>query len=272
MKKWIALMLSLLLVFGMAACSSGSGDGEDEREDKIDPEALFSVNDNAGEKSTDDHIEIDPDAEENDSGTKSSEPIAVDFDYTGTCGEDAQWGYVEETGALTIIGTGNMNDFIAGSRTQWRGMNIKSVSFHGVTSIGAYAFEWCENLTEITIGDSVTCIGEGAFVGCSGLTEITIPDSVTSIDAIAFRACTGLTEITIGNGVTSIGEYAFHYCTGLTEATIPDGVITIEANAFNECSSLSDVYYGGTREQWEEIEIGEEKEGELSNATIHYAQ
>ena len=46
---------------------------------------------------------------------------------------------------------------------------------NSVTSIGEWAFSYCESLTSITIPNSVTRIGSGAFSGCSGLTSITIP-------------------------------------------------------------------------------------------------
>ena len=50
-----------------------------------------------------------------------------------------------------------------------------------VTSIGSSAFEYCSDLTSVTIPASVTSIGKDAFLNCSGLTSVTIPDSVTSI-------------------------------------------------------------------------------------------
>jgi hypothetical protein len=42
-----------------------------------------------------------------------------------------------------------------------------------VTSIGNYAFAFCESLTSITIPDSVTSIGNSAFSGCSSLRAVT---------------------------------------------------------------------------------------------------
>ena len=92
----------------------------------------------------------------------------------------------------------------------------ESVEYEGtvcsVTSIGDYAFYYCDGLTSVTIPNSVTSIGDYAFKGCSGLTSVTIPNSVTSIGNSAFYGCKGLTSVTIGNSVTSIGEYAFEDC------------------------------------------------------------
>ena len=64
-----------------------------------------------------------------------------------------------------------------------------------VTSIGDYAFYYCDSLTSITIPESVTSMGEGAFWGCSSLTGITIPDSVTEIEGWAFSGCDSLKTI-----------------------------------------------------------------------------
>ncbi len=50
-----------------------------------------------------------------------------------------------------------------------------------------------ENITDVTIPNSITSIGFAAFFGCAGLTSITIPDSVTSIGFGALEGCTALT-------------------------------------------------------------------------------
>ena len=41
-----------------------------------------------------------------------------------------------------------------------------------VTSIGHSAFYFCDNLTSITIPESVTSIGDHAFDGCTSLKDI----------------------------------------------------------------------------------------------------
>ena len=144
-----------------------------------------------------------------------------------------------------------------------------------VTSIGEYAFGWCESLTSITIPNSVTSIGSSAFRGCKNLTSITIPNSVTSIDEDAFQWCTslasinvdsgnvyysslngvlynkdktelirspeGIKSITIPDSVTSIGWGAFYNCESLTSITIPNSVTSIGDYAFIDCKSLKNV-------------------------------
>ncbi len=175
-----------------------------------------------------------------------------------------------------------------------------------VTSIGSYAFYNCDSLTSVTIPDSVTSIGDWAFEDCSSLTSITIPDSVTSIGDGAFSFCKSLVSITVDsdnssycsvNGVffnknkttlicypagkdntsysipdsvISIGSAAFFYCTSLTSITIPDSVTSIGFIAFIYCTSLTDVYFIGSKEQWNSININSSNDS-LTNAIIHFS-
>ena len=111
----------------------------------------------------------------------------------------------------------------------------------GVTSIGDFVFEHCENLTSVIIPEGVTSIGNAAFDSCKNLTSITIPEGVTSIGNSAFEHCKNLTSITILKGVTSIGWSAFSGCENLTSITIPKGVTRIESWAFEHCENLTSV-------------------------------
>ncbi|MCB5995628.1 leucine-rich repeat domain-containing protein, partial [Flavobacterium psychrophilum] len=70
-----------------------------------------------------------------------------------------------------------------------------------VTAIGESAFVHCNNLTSVTIPNSVTTIGDYVFGGCFGLTSVTIPNSVITINRGAFAGCSGLTSVTIPNSV-----------------------------------------------------------------------
>lgn len=136
-----------------------------------------------------------------------------------------------------------------------------------VTTIEDYAFLTCTGLTSIEIPDSVTTLGIQAFGYCDGLTSVTIGSGVTAIGWCAFGDCISLTSVTIRNGVTAIVEGAFYGCINLTSVTIPNSVTTIESNVFNSCDALTTVYFGGTQEQWNAIEIGTYN-GNLPNAEI----
>lgn len=102
----------------------------------------------------------------------------------------------------------------------------------GVTTIGGFAFEFCDNLTTVNIAKSVTVINESAFRKCTSLTAITIPSNVTTIGDNVFFDCDALTSVTLEEGVTTIGEAAFMDCSALTTITLPASVTEIGPGAF----------------------------------------
>ena len=154
--------------------------------------------------------------------------------------------------------------------------NIKKVIIEpGVTSIGSYAFYWCENLTEIEIPDTVTCIGKNAInTNLDGA-------KIKTVDYIARGTCgdkliwqlkwdgtmtisgTGqmdnwnyysmpwknyvldIKKVIVQDGVTSIGSYAFDYlqseCENLTEVILPNTITDIGKSAFCGCPVLSKI-------------------------------
>lgn len=121
-----------------------------------------------------------------------------------------------------------------------------------VTSIGDSTLYGYENLTDITIPESVTSIGDWVFTYCSKLTRVNITD-IAKWCSIAFsdnQSCpldganlylngNLVTNLTIPDGVTSIGKWAFYSCAGLTSLTIPDSVTSIGVHAFEYCSLTS---------------------------------
>jgi hypothetical protein len=109
---------------------------------------------------------------------------------------------------------------------------------NNVTSIGAFAFYTCENLTSITIPNSVTSIGNYAFRSCTNLTSMTIPDGITSING-TFAFCWSLSSITLPNSLTNIGAETFFGCIGLSSITIPSSVTSIGDVAFYYCENLT---------------------------------
>lgn len=114
---------------------------------------------------------------------------------------------------------------------------------YNVTSIGDRAFYDCNNLTNITIPNSITSIGVSAFYRCMALTSVVIPNSVINIGNSAFNACTTMTSLTLGNSVTTIGESAFSSCRSLTNILIPTSVTTIGNSAFSGCNSIMNIEF-----------------------------
>lgn len=129
-------------------------------------------------------------------------------------------------------------------RKFFRGTTIQSFHelqfFTGIDEIGNDAFRLCENLSSITIPESVFWIEEYAFASCSKLETIVIPNNVTWIGQGAFSGC-GLTSIVIGNGVSVIGNDSFYNCRKLMSVFIPDNVTKIGLSAFGGCDNLKEI-------------------------------
>lgn len=149
-----------------------------------------------------------------------------------------------------------------------------------VKEIGYNAFEYCDNLTNVILGDNVTEIGERAFEGCVKLTDIDVNENnpnYTSVDGVLFDkdmtelivypAGKSKTKYNVPEGVTNIHERSFMHCRQLVEIFIPTTVTSIGFAPFHDCKNLTDIYYGGTEEQWKGIkktDIG------AKNVPIHY--
>ncbi len=142
-----------------------------------------------------------------------------------------------------------------------------------------YAFCGCTSLQRVTIGGKIVNIGEGAFMNCNNLESVVLEDSVTYIYPSAFQNCSALENIRLSKNiqdkiqgfsyceslesfcippkVTEISRVAFRACNNMKSVYIPSCVTTITDAAFLECESLEAVYFGGSREEWEGIKIGE---------------
>lgn len=108
-----------------------------------------------------------------------------------------------------------------------------------ITSIGAYAFHGCTNITTVTLPDTIEIIGNQAFGQCYNLREIVIPEGVTSIGSYAFTDCYKLTSITLPSTITELKTAVFQKCSSLDYLYIPAGISAIDWAVFLGCVSLS---------------------------------
>ena len=207
----------------------------------------------------------------------------------GAEGSSVQWKY-DNTGTLTISGTGAMADFSVGA-SPWYDYETEITTVvveNGVTYVGKNSFRTFDNLTTATIADSVekiggyafysssklesvklsnnlTYISQRAFGYCSSLASIVIPKSVTYIEGEAFIACSSLTSIEIPDGIEEIGSGLFSGCSSLTSIKLSDTITRIGSDAFHGCSSLAsitlpdDVSYIGSNAFWECSNLAEIK-------------
>ena len=126
----------------------------------------------------------------------------------------------------------------------------------GITEIPFGAFLECPDLERVTIESGVESIGGGAFVFNSRLQEVTIPETVTTIQNRAFGDCDMLREVTVPEGVTYLLDEAFSGCDSLQVVSLPSTLSYMHGNhIFSSCDNLTDIYYNGTRVEWEAIEV-----------------
>ena len=125
-----------------------------------------------------------------------------------------------------------------------------------VTEIGKVAFAGCTNLREAELPSGITVINRGAFSDCTNLKSIKLPLGLTSIRSGAFAGCSSLTSIEIPEGVTELEGETFNSCENLTSITIPVSMESIQMDIFSYYNrSISDIYYAGSKEQWEKIDF-----------------
>ena len=109
-----------------------------------------------------------------------------------------------------------------------------------MTAIGPFVCFGCENLTSVTIPNSVTSIGKQGFQ-YSNLTSLTIPNSLSRIEEGFCNGCLSLETLTLGDNLKHIGKWAFLHCESLKSVTIPYGVTFIGVAAFAGCTNLGSV-------------------------------
>lgn len=162
------------------------------------------------------------------------------------------------------------------------------------------AFNGCNNITSISIPDSITTIENRAldfnssaftvynnakYLGNStnpylvlvkatdtSITTCNIHTDAKLIYAFAFKECTLLTSVTIPDSVTIIGNSVFYKCDALESLIIGSGVTSIGNGIIyyeSYDAKLKSVYYGGSAEEWNTIAIGKYN-GNLTDATRYY--
>ncbi len=184
---------------------------------------------------------------------------------TGKCGENAYYTFDSATGKLVISGTGKI--YADAFREN---IEIKNIIIgDNITKVSAGAFDLCCNLESVCFGDSITEIEYFGFGACSSLTVVALSKDLTIIGDKAFQYCSNLERVILFDNVTSINYQAFFDCFSLESINIPKKVAHIGEGTFRNCYALTDIYYEGSEDEWNKIDIGEKNTG-LYNATIHY--
>lgn len=112
--------------------------------------------------------------------------------------------------------------------------SAKSLSF----DIAGFAFAYCTSLQTVTLPDTVYVdynkIGEGAFAFCENLTDITIGEKFATVGTGAFAYCSSLRSVALSPKQKVIEEFTFAYCDELSNVTFSDEIRSIKESAFTE--------------------------------------
>lgn len=153
-------------------------------------------------------------------------------------------------------------------------------------TIGDKAFEYCENLKNITI-NNIEKVGGNAFYGCQSIENVYLLslEKWCAIDfendyanPISFSTTAKLyinnvyaEDIVIPETVTDIGNYAFCYNESIKSVTLPKSIKRIGDFSFYSCDSLTDVFYKGSPASWSLIDFGEANQI-TSGTTLHFSE
>lgn len=103
---------------------------------------------------------------------------------------------------------------------------------------GAFAHS---KVTEIVIPNSVRSVGAGAFAYASDLTDVTLPLELEEIADHCF-AGTSIVNIAVPESVKDVGMGAFQDCTKLHTVILPKSLKFIDDFAFDGCHNLYEIY------------------------------
>ena len=206
-------------------------------------------------------------------------------EYAGECGSRATWRLTDD-GVLTISGKDGIyeygwygeDDVYHPAPWAEEGMPAvkKLVVNSGITYIGSSTFEGLDQLTSVSLPDTMEYIGWGAFSDCASLTSIVVPEGIkvlyantfarcTSLRSVKlpstlewindciFSGCTSLRDIVLPEGIDYIPWRMFDGCTSLRSVTIPGSIMSVSNDAFSGCTALTSVIFGGSRADWENM-------------------
>ena len=144
------------------------------------------------------------------------------------------WTYFEVDGGVAL-GSGQGADRAVDASISGELIIPSTIDEKPVTTIRRYACCMLSNVTSVVIPDTVKYIDDFAFDNCNELSSVTIGNGVESIGYFAF-AYGNLKSVTIPEGVTHIGREAFYGCGSLSSVRIPSSVGYIGPGAFAKCS------------------------------------
>ena len=152
--------------------------------------------------------------------------------YSGECG-DVQWNFDPDTGRLTLICQGYMEEFGRGE-APWQ--------------------EWAESITSLVLEGELSGPSPYAFADLTKLRSVSWCETILSISDGMFQGCTGLKTMQVPESVYEVGMEAFAQCSALAKVYLPESLSLISKGAFDG-TSLKYICYAGEESQWENVSV-----------------
>lgn len=209
---------------------------------------------------------------------------------TYIAGDNIKAYYFETEKKICFEGTGPMYDWESSDDVPWYHDVINTILVgEGITTVGANAFAYHDELSEASLPGSLRIIGSYAFCQAysysntkgnlqnadipegveeigdfafrgNALETISIPDSVETIGISAFEDCSDALSLHIGAGVTQLKKRAFFGLKKVQRLKIPGNIEIIPEQAFYRTGAVEIVISDGVKM------IGREAFGECKNA------
>lgn len=123
------------------------------------------------------------------------------------------------------------------------GSSLKKIVVNdNITSIGAYAFKSCYNLTEISLPSTIKEIPTYMLSSCRSLKTLTLPEGVESIGQYAISWCDSLSVVNFPSSLRRIEWCGFYRTDGLVDLVLPEGLEYLGSSSFSQCYNLETVY------------------------------
>lgn len=244
MKKILACLCCVSLLFGTAVCNitASAGEAPKERSKEVTYKGItyyIDLGKNVSVTAVDDKLYASYNPEYAQTKVFAF-PSEIQYEETGeTLPVTSISGGFRDLSATKIIIPKTVKNFNAGFVNGFAGNeSLEEVTIEeGSVLENIGSFYSCTNLKRIGIGetnklpDTVTSIGGSAFKNCIKLQEIDIPATISSIEPEAFYGCTNLAKVNFNTytqgenkgkcDLRSFSSSVFKDCTNLTEINLP---------------------------------------------------
>lgn len=128
-------------------------------------------------------------------------------------------------------------------------------------TLGYNVFDYCNNIKKFIVGKDV----ENYSTDANGILY-----NKDKTGLIKYTAGADRSTYTVNSNTVFIEEHAFEDAENLKSIVIPSGLMSVNSAAFIDCDNLTDVYFLGTKSEWNEVYIDDYGNDALGTAKIHF--